>query len=138
MNKYNLIEVDNKIVQWAHDTGLVEGATVETQSHKMLEEFCELILALNPGMTPEKVVMHITDMLIDLLNKGKLKTVEPEDAEDAVEDAIGDMKVVGTVMLAILGSSNETALNKVYEIISKRVKGGKMIEGNFYKEEDLK
>lgn len=137
LDKYDLNQIDNKIVQWSHDTGLATGSTVDKQSHKYLEEFTELIAALNPEATPETIVHIIHGMLVQLLKNNRIKSVMPEDALEAQIDAIGDMDVVGTVMLEILRTSKATCLNGVYEIISKRTKGGRLINGNFVKKEDL-
>ena len=137
IDRYDLNELNNKFVQWSHDTGLATGSTVEKQSSKYLEEFCELIAALHPGTEPGDVVNIIVSMLHDLYNRGRIKSVAPKNAVDAQVDAIGDMDVVGTVMLEILRVSKATCLNSVYDIISKRTEGGKLINGNFVKAEDL-
>ena len=137
VDRYDLNELNNKFVQWSHDTGLATGSTVEKQSSKYLEEFCELIAALHPGTEPEHIVDIVKGMLHDLLDRGRIKSVAPENAQEAQIDAIGDMDVVGTVMLEILRVSKATCLNDVYDIISSRTKGGKLVNGNFVKAEDL-
>src|SRR5690625_2255675 len=56
--------------------------------------------------------------------------------EDLIRDAIGDMYVVMTILSMQLGFSIEGCIATAYDEIKDRK--GKMIDGVFVKEEDLK
>lgn len=129
----DLDRLESKIVQWHHDKGIIHGASNITQAAKMLEEVIELIAAVMPGCTPDEIADAVTTEVIDLLHRGKIKSVSEEDAAEAIVDAIGDIHVVGTNILEREGVSRERCLTGVYDIISKRT--GKIEGGSFVKDE---
>lgn len=92
----------NKICQWAEDRNLISGARPAAQFQKLGEEFGELGRALVEG-----------DLAM-------------------IQDAIGDMIIVLTIMSAQLGVPVETCIDGAYEEIKDRQ--GKMINGIFVKE----
>lgn len=129
-----LDHVNSKIVQWHYDKDIIENGNDMAQAKKMLEEYCELMSALMPGEEPKEIASKVIDMTFELFDEGKIKTVQPEDAEDAAVDAVGDMDVAGVNILERRGVSKLTCLNSVYKIISKR--SGKVVNGTFVKDGD--
>ena len=137
MNKYDLNHTENKLIQWGHDTCIVEQGTVWAQTGKMMEEVIELIAAQMPDATPWEIADAAKQMVINLLTNGRIKPVAPENAVAEQIDAVCDMHVVGTQILSMLGTSREAELHPVYEVLNKRTAGGRMINGTFVKAKDL-
>lgn len=129
-----LDHVNSKIVQWHYDKDIIENGNDMAQAKKMLEEYCELMSALMPGEEPEMVAKRVVKITLELLEDGKIKTVDIEDSEDALIDAVGDIDVVGVNILERHKVSKLTCLNSVYKIISER--GGKTVGGTFVKDGD--
>jgi hypothetical protein len=134
---YDLNHTENKLVQWGHDTCIVEQGTVWAQTIKMGEEFVELVAAQCPDKSPTEIVEIVQGMLLALLARGRIKPVAPENAVAEQIDAVCDMHVVGTQILSMLGTSRSTELYPVYEVLNKRTAGGRMINGTFVKAKDL-
>ncbi len=123
------------IAGWHNDRNLIEGATAYTQTAKLLEEFAELVAALMPEESPDAIYDEIVSMLNDMHERGRIKTVKTEDADAAFKDAIGDMYVVQTNLAEREGYSMQAAIDSSWQEIKDRK--GKMINGQFVKEEDL-
>lgn len=134
--KHNLVNLEVNLESWARLSGLTSQATLKSQTKKMLEEYLELVAAQNPNASPAEIIQIVTKWMSELREDNRIKSVSPEDSEAAIEDALGDIHVVGTVIFTIIKKSRVRALKKVYEIIQKRLRGGKMIAGNFVKRED--
>jgi hypothetical protein len=130
-----LEHVDSKVTQWHHDKNLIDGATDETQTNKLFEEFIELVASQQPGKSDRVIANTVCQMLIKLLEDGRIKSVSVECAPTAKLDALGDMYVVMNNIAARNGSSMETCVNMAYTEIKDRK--GKMIGGTFVKEGDL-
>lgn len=90
---------------WAADRNLILGSTPDKQMLKLAEEMGELAGALARGR------------------------------HDEVNDAIGDMIVVLTVLAAQRGAYIEDCIARTWDEIKDRK--GKMRDGVFVKEEDL-
>ena len=129
----DLIHVDSKITQWHHDKNLIEGATDWSQSKKLLEEFIELISAQMPDASPGAILKTVHTLATSLYDEGRIKSVLPEDAQEAKLDSLGDQVVVIINIAERNHSSLETVLNLAYQEIKDRK--GKMINGTFVKEE---
>lgn len=84
------IKLEEKVVAWAEDRGILEVGTVEGQMKKLLEEYEELDDALSRK--------HQID----------------------VADAIGDMQVVLIILAEMRGLSATECLAGAYEIINQR------------------
>jgi hypothetical protein len=130
-----LSHVDSKIIQWHHDKNLIDGATDWTQTRKLFEEFIELVASQHPGRSSDAIGNLVCQMLIGLMEDGRIKSVSKEDAETAKLDAIGDMYVVMANIAERNKSSMETCANMAWNEIKDRT--GKMINGTFVKESDL-
>jgi len=96
-------ELFDLIRQWGHDRNLIYGSTTEKQMLKLNEEMGELAHGF-----------------------GKKN-------QDEVNDAIGDMVVVLTLLAAQCGVNIEECIESAYHQIKDRK--GKMINGLFVKEE---
>lgn len=123
-----------QIKQWHYDRGLIEGSTPWSQTKKLLEEFTELVAAQKAGDSPVDIFTHIESMLTDLLVDGRIKTVEPEDADEAYIDALGDMIVVQVNLAEQLESSTLSCIESAWDAIKDRK--GKLVNGVFLKEGD--
>lgn len=122
----------HNITQWHIDRNLVNGSTDDAQAVKLLEEYIELLAAINPSTSPTELANKVMRDTSKLLSTGKIKTVEPENAQAALVDAIGDMMVVQINILERNKVTLKTALQSAYEEI--RYRTGKMIDGIFVKE----
>jgi hypothetical protein len=124
-----------QIAQWHHDRNLIDGATTQAQTVKLLEEFVELVAAQLPGKSHTDIYFHVKRMLLDLHENGRIKPVAPENTSEALQDAIGDMAVVAINIAEREGFTYDEALAGAYDEIKDRK--GKMIDGIFVKEADL-
>lgn len=128
------------IARWHNERNLIDGTTSYKQTEKLLEEFTELVsaqLARDTGLKPsaEYVYDETRSMLDRLFEAGRIKGIEPEHAEDELQDAIGDMIVVQTNIAEREGFTiSDAAFNAYLEIKDRK---GKMIDGTFVKEADL-
>jgi hypothetical protein len=101
----------NNIISWAHDRNLINGSTVKDQFVKLTEELGELAAGIARGNNEQ------------------------------IEDSIGDMVVVLTILSEIHGNKfNKNDLPYIeeytygaYQTIKDRK--GKMVNGVFVKEE---
>ena len=79
---------------------------------------------------------HTKQMLKLAEEFGELAEGLAKDKPEQVEDSIGDMYVVMTILALQLGLDIEDCVQKAYNEIKERK--GKMINGVFVKESDLK
>jgi hypothetical protein len=126
----------SKITNWHHDRNLIRGSNDKAQAKKLLEEFTEVIAALNPDMSSDYIFDEIVHMLDDLHTEGRIKPVNKEKAQSALKDALGDMTVVQINIAERNDFLLYNCLAAAWEDIKDRK--GKMVEGIFVKEEDLK
>lgn len=94
----------NFIRAWAHDRNLIEGSTDKRQLKKLLEEVGELACAVAEG------------------------------DEREIEDGIGDICVVLTIMAEQNGLKIEECIMSAYDTIKHRK--GKMVNGLWVKESE--
>lgn len=128
----NLIE---QITKWHHDRNLIKGTTDYRQFKKLLEEVIELYCAIMPGNHPEVLVTDIHHLVDELYKEGRIKTVCQWKAHAAKQDSIGDSLVVLTNIAERNKFTMASCAYQAYNEIKDRK--GKMINGNFVKEEDL-
>lgn len=103
--RLKMIETILEIEQWAKDRNIIQGATVHAQMLKLAEEHGELAAAIARGQ------------------RGR------------IEDGIGDMIVVLTILAAQHGLTlGECAYSAYLEI---KDRNGRMVDGVFIKEADL-
>jgi NTP pyrophosphatase (non-canonical NTP hydrolase) len=113
--KYQELEV--KVLDWAHDKGILDKATPLAQAKKTKEEVNELLEACVAQQNGQKTFTNF---------KGKLVNTQEE-----VEDALGDIFVTIIIGAELQGVSLENCLEKAYNVISKRT--GVMRDGQFVK-----
>jgi len=82
--------LNDLILGWADDRGILTNGTVEGQMEKLQEEFDELKAALSMNDRAE------------------------------IEDAIGDMQVVLIILADLLGMDAQEALRNAYSVIAQR------------------
>lgn len=121
-----------KITAWHYDRNLIDGASDSSQFTKLFEEFIELYMSINPGLSPEQAAKNLKELVDTLHSKGKIRTVS--DSSNMPDD-IGDINVV---LINIAERNNyhlSYCLQSAYNDIKDRK--GRMINGVFVKEQDL-
>lgn len=114
----NFRELENLIVKWGADKGILDKATPLAQGNKTKEEVEELLLALKNQELGNESFLN---------NKGFLVNTE-----DEIKDAFGDIVVTVILGCKLQGLDFMDCLESVYNIISKRT--GKMVNGQFVKD----
>lgn len=112
-------ELENLVIQWAKDKGILDKATPLAQANKTLEEVNELIEACTAQANGEEMFVN---------DKNQLKNTSGE-----IADALADILVTIIIGAKLQGLDLVNCLSDVYDIISKRT--GKMIDGQFKKDE---
>lgn len=112
-------ELQQQVIRWAADKGILIGATPQTQAAKMLEEANELHEAVE-----------------------NLKKFAPSMSEadcyrfrQHILEEMGDVQVTIIILAQLLAMDPLDGLYRAHEKISKR--NGKMVGGVFVKDEDL-
>jgi len=114
----NYQDLEQKVLEWADDKGILEKATPLAQAKKTVEEVNELLEATEAQ----------ANGLVEFVNsKGKLVNTEVE-----CKDALGDILVTIIIGAELQGLQLEDCLEAAYNIISKRT--GKMVDGQFVKD----
>lgn len=111
-------ELEELVLNWADDKGILEKATPLAQAKKTLEEVEELLEATTAQSKGFKEFINI---------KNKICKTEEE-----IKDALGDIFVTIIIGAELQGISLEDCLESAYNIISKRT--GKMVDGQFIKD----
>lgn len=111
--------------KWADDKGILVGANADKQFLKVMEELIEL---------KEEMVAY--DSYANSGDFGQLDHDLLEEIIERQEMEFGDVLVTLVVLAGQLGFHWDECLEKAYNKISKRK--GKVINGIFVKEEDLK
>lgn len=129
-------QVIENITRWHHDRNLIEGTTDWNQTKKLLEEFIEVVAAQMPEQEAVSIAAKVQDMVSDLYDSGRIKSVKAEDAQAALKDGLGDMGVVAINMAERnQWSYGNDCLHGSFLEIKDRT--GKMVDGMFVKQEDL-
>lgn len=128
-------QVIENISRWHHDRNLIDGTTDWNQTKKLLEEFIEVVAAQMPGQDPMAIAVQVRTWTEQLYDAGRIKTVDPENAQTALKDGLGDMGVVAVNIAERNDWGYAYCLNASYQEIKDRK--GKMVDGMYIKEEDL-
>ena len=111
-------KLEERVVNWAKEKGILEKATPLAQIHKTLEEVNETLEAI-------KHQHEDTDTYIN--TKGRLCVTEEE-----IEDGIGDTFVTLLIQCKMQKLDPLKCLEGALDIIEKRT--GKMVDGQFVKD----
>lgn len=111
-------ELEDLVITWADEKGILDKATPLAQARKTEEEVNELL---------EACVAQHGGFATFTNSKGKLVNTEEE-----VKDALGDILVTIIIGAELQGLSLTDCLESAYNVISKRT--GKMIDGQFVKD----
>ena len=111
-------ELEEKVIIWAENKGILDNGTPYAQAQKTLEEVEELIEAVTAQKAGNETFIN---------SKGKLVSTREETI-----DAIGDVAVTLIIQCEMQGLSFEDCLNSAYNVISKR--SGVMKDGQFIKD----
>lgn len=111
-------ELEQKVIEWAKEKGILEKATPIAQCDKTFEEVEELTEAL------EAQRMNLFEFTN---SKGKVVNTKFE-----IQDALGDILVTIIIQAEMQGLKLEDCLQSAYDVISKRT--GKMLNGQFVKD----
>lgn len=111
-------ELEQKVIEWAKEKGILEKATPITQCDKTFEEVEELSEALEAQRM---------DLFEFTNSKGKVVNTKFE-----IQDALGDILVTIIIQAEMQDLKLEDCLQSAYDVISKRT--GKMLNGQFVKD----
>lgn len=111
-------ELEDLVIAWADEKGILDKATPLAQARKTEEEVNELL---------EACVAQHGGFATFTNSKGKLVSTEEE-----LKDALGDILVTIIIGSELQGLSLLDCLQSAYDIISKR--SGKMVDGQFVKD----
>lgn len=128
--------VISNITEWHMDRNLIEGTDDWNQTKKLFEEFIEVVAAQMPAKEPEVIAKQVQDWTRELLAGGRIKSVPFGSEKVALKDAIGDMGVVAINLAERNIWTYADCLHGSYLEIKDRK--GKMIDGCYVKEADLK
>ena len=116
----NFEQLEELVVQWADDKGILEKATPLAQIEKTIEEVNE---------THEAILSQYIGAKEYRNKKGKICNTDEE-----ILDGFGDILVTVIIGCKMQGIKPTDALEAAYNIISKRT--GKMVAGVFVKDGD--
>lgn len=117
MNNYQ--ELEQLVLDWADNKGILDKATPLAQAQKTLEEVNELIEACVAQQNGNTTFTN---------SKGKLVNTQEE-----LKDALGDILVTIIIGAEMQGLQLEDCLQSAYDVISKRTVV--MRDGQFVKDE---
>lgn len=120
----NFYELEEKVIQWADQKGILEKATPLAQANKTLEEVNELLFALT---LRDKYDTSQLSCLNDYNEK-----VLIFNSEEEIKDAFGDILVTIIIGAELNGLKLTDCLESAYDVIKNRT--GKMINGQFKKD----
>ncbi|CAM0104880.1 MazG-like pyrophosphatase [Vibrio phage 159E36-2a] len=122
--------------QWHIDRNLIDGATDKAQCKKLTEEFIEIYAAIHSDLDKDELVGSLVSLIHELDTNGRINACRPENAVDELVDGIGDFNVVAVNLLErerkTLLDSFKSAWGEIWN------RGGKMINGIWVKESDLR
>lgn len=114
----NFEELNDLVIQWADDKGILSNATSIAQIDKTIEEVLETREALFASSCGLKEYVNKKGIIVD--------------TEDEVVDGFGDILVTVLIGCKLKDIDPLDALQKAYDIISKR--SGVMKDGVFVKD----
>ena len=115
----NYKELEEKVIIWAEEKGILDKATPLTQAEKTFEEVQELIEAV-----------EVQEEGLEEFENSKGKKVN---TKEEIKDALGDILVTIIIGAELQGLKLEDCLESAYNVISKRT--GVMKDGQFVKDE---
>lgn len=128
----NLNELNDKVIAWADDRGILKNATPAAQYQKTMEEVGELGRALvDEGYA--KIAWNLSHQYEDSVEVSQSAYMALQDAQNEIQDAIGDITVTLIIQCALNGITLQDCLQQAYDVISQRK--GKMVDGIFVKDE---
>ena len=116
----NFKELNENVLDWAKDKGILDKATPLTQWGKTQEEVDE---------TREALFALQNNLLTYVNSKGQEKNTREE-----VKDGLGDVFVTLLIECKLVNLNPLDCLEEAYNIIAKRT--GKMIDGTFVKDDN--
>ena len=116
----NFKELNENVLDWAKDKGILDKATPLTQWGKTEEEVAE---------TREALFALQNNLLTYVNSKGQEKNTREE-----VKDGLGDVFVTLLIECKLVNLNPLDCLEEAYNIIAKRT--GKMIDGTFVKDDN--
>lgn len=116
----NFKELNENVLDWAKEKGILDKATPLTQWSKTEEEVAE---------TREALFALQNNLLTYVNSKGEEKHTATE-----VKDGLGDVFVTLLIECELVNLNPLDCLEEAYNIISKRT--GKMIDGTFVKDKN--
>ena len=111
-------ELEEKVIIWAKEKGILEKGNPLAQAEKTLEEANELFEACEAQSIDS----------FEFINSKGVKV----NTKDEIEDGIGDALVTLIIQSEMQAVKIENCLEKAYNVIAKRK--GKMIDGQFVKD----
>lgn len=117
----NLEQLEQLVINWADEKGILSNATPLTQFSKTQEEVSELEHALDVKARGFKDFINDKGLVVS--------------ADEEIEDSIGDIVVTLIIQAKMQGLTLQQCLQSAYNVISKRK--GEMRNGVFVKSEDL-
>ena len=114
----NFYELEEKVIQWATEKGILEKATPLAQADKTLEEVNELLEAVSYQSLEKETFLN---------SKGIEVYTKHE-----IQDALGDILVTIIIGAEMQGLKLTDCLESAYNVIKNRT--GKMVDGQFLKD----
>jgi NTP pyrophosphatase (non-canonical NTP hydrolase) len=108
-----LEELEQDVIQWAADKGILQTASPYKQADKTLSECGELIYAIGMQDVAERASAE-------------------NHAHKQVKDAIGDITVTLIIQAKMQGLTLTECVQAAYDVIKNRT--GKMVDGQFVKD----
>ena len=111
-------ELEQKVLNWAEEKGILDKATPLAQANKTLEEVNELIEAVAAQQEGKTNFVNSKGILVN--------------TKEEIMDALGDVFVTIIIGAELQGLKLEDCLQSAYDVISKRT--GVMRDGQFHKD----
>lgn len=114
-------ELEEKVIQWAAEKGILEKATPLAQANKTLEEVNELLFALT--------LRDKYGLVNGVYDDRKIFQI---DCNAEIKDAFGDILVTIIIGSELNGLKITDCLESAYDVIKNRT--GKIVDGQFKKD----
>ena len=111
-------QLEELVIKWADDKGILDKATPYAQAKKSLEEVEELIEATEAQSKGLETFINSKEKLVN--------------TQEELKDALGDIFVTIIIGAELQGLKLEDCLESAYSVIAKRT--GKMVNGQFLKD----
>lgn len=111
-------ELEEKVIQWASEKGILEKATPLAQCEKTIEEVDELFEALQAQENGQEEFENSKSKIVN--------------TKEQIIDGIGDSTVTLIIQAKMQGLTLTDCLSEAYNVIKNRT--GKMVNGQFQKD----